>query len=49
MKTMIKSIKIFFMFNLLFSFTIANATSGDGSIKGKIVDKKQKNLCQGSM
>ncbi|MBN2090413.1 TonB-dependent receptor, partial [candidate division KSB1 bacterium] len=42
MKSIIKSMKIFFIFSLFFSFTIANAMPGDGSIKGKVIDKKTK-------
>jgi len=42
MKIIIKFIKIYLMFMLLFFFTIANAMAGNGSIKGKVVDKKTK-------
>lgn len=42
MKIMIKSIKIYLMFSLLLSFTIASEIPGNGSLKGKVVDKKTK-------
>ena len=42
MRTLNKSMILFFMFSLLFSFTFAIALPGDGSIKGKVIDKKTK-------
>ncbi len=42
MRTTIQCAKIFFIFGLLFSFSIVNATSSGSSIKGRIVDNKTK-------
>ncbi|MGP8329628.1 MAG: TonB-dependent receptor [Methanosarcinaceae archaeon] len=42
MKIIIQSIKICLILSLIFSFTVAGAMPGNGSIKGKVVDKTTK-------